>query len=329
MHTRAWLIAGLASAFWLWTGLAHAMGLPGSLVSPAWLHTHLTEVQVLDVRDDIGSLSTPPAWTTEQGQKVLLRVGGFIDGARSVDFWSLRGSRSFHGHPLGFVFPSAARFTQLMQQADVHAGRPIVITPTGDEAASLQEAAYLALELRVYGVPHNQIAILNGGLHAWIMAGYPVTVDTIMPLQASHFMAKPVNLGFLADTATVEAAQKAGTQLLDARPLSEFVGVEKSPIIPQLGRIAGAESLPAEALYFRAPDGAWRFMNAENNAQVLRVLHVTPAADAIVYCNTGQYAAGAWFVLHEILGLRGVREYPGSLYDWLEHGLPVSGLDHG
>ena len=87
--------------------------------------------------------------------------------------------------------------------------------------------------------------------------------------------------------------------------------------------------MPAEALYFRAPDGAWRFMNAENNAQVLRVLHVTPAADAIVYCNTGQYAAGAWFVLHEILGLRGVREYPGSLYDWLEHGLPVSGLDHG
>lgn len=323
------LRAALLAVFGLLSGAANADGLPGALVSAQWLHAHLASVQIVDVRDDTGSLSTPPAWTTEQGHKILLRVGGFIDGARSLDFWSLRGSRSFHGHPLGFVFPDAVRFTQLMQQADVHGHRPMVITPTGDDESSLQEAAYLALELRVYGVPRNQVAILNGGLHAWITAGYPVTVDTIMPMRASHFIAKPSHLNWVVNTAAVEAAQQSGTQLLDARPLSEFIGVEKSPIIPNLGRIAGAIALPSEGLYFRAANGAWYFMNAKNNAQVLDILHLHPAANAIVYCNTGQYAAGAWFVLHEILGITGVREYTGSLYDWLAHGLPVVGLNHG
>ncbi|WP_407275936.1 sulfurtransferase [Halothiobacillus sp. DCM-1] len=311
-----------------WSAPSQAGILPGALVSAAWLHDHLSSVQIVDVREDTDSLSTPPVWTTAQGHKPVLRqVGGFIAGARSLDFWSLRGTRTFDGHPLGFVFPDAARFTRLMQQADVHANRPIVITPTGDDAASLQEAAYLALELRVYGVPQDQVAILNGGLHAWIQAGYPVTVDTIMPMRSSHFTARPVHTDWIVHTAAVEAAQQAGTQLLDARPLSEYVGVEKSPIIPRLGRLAGARALPAEALYFRASDGAWYFMNAANNARVLAVLQLQPAANAIVYCNTGQYAAGAWFILHEILGMTGVREYPGSLYAWLAHGLPVTGLD--
>ena len=324
---------------WLWplgwlalclaAGHTSAAELPSPLVSAQWLHEHLADVQIVDVRDDTGSLSTPPAWTTVQGQQVLLRVGGFINGARSLDFWSLRGSRNFAGHPLGFVFPDAARFTHLMQQADVHAGRPIVITPTGDEESSLQEAAYLALELRVYGVPRDQVAILNGGLHAWITAGYPVKVDTIMPMCSSHFSARPTHPDWVVNTATVVAAQKSGTQLLDARPLSEFVGVEKSPIIARLGRISGATALPSEALYFRAANGAWYFMNAQNDTRALRALHIAPAADAILYCNTGQYAAGAWFVLHEVLGMRGVREYTGSLYSWLAHGLPVTGLDQG
>ena len=41
---------------------------------------------------------------------------------------------------------------------------------------------------------------------------------------------------------------------------------------------------------------------------------VDPQAPVITYCNTGQLAAGNWFVLSEILGNKQARLYDGSLH---------------
>ena len=43
----------------------------------------------------------------------------------------------------------------------------------------------------------------------------------------------------------------------------------------------------------------------------------------IGFCNTGQYAAGAWFVLDRLLGLKGVGLFPGGFYEWAMLDLPV------
>ena len=118
--------------------------------------------------------------------------------------------------------------------------------------------------------------------------------------------------------------------MLDARPLDQFMGITHSPVITLPGRIKGATALPAEVMYSRAEDGSWRFLTPERYRDVLAALGInmgrnTPT-DVIVYCNTGQYAAGAWFILNRIIGDPDIRTYEGSLYNWEHRGLPVVGL---
>jgi thiosulfate/3-mercaptopyruvate sulfurtransferase len=59
---------------------------------------------------------------------------------------------------------------------------------------------------------------------------------------------------------------------------------------------------------------------------VLSALGIKPQAGAISYCNTGHMAAGAWFVLSEIMQIDGVRLYDGSMHEWTTLGRPVVGL---
>lgn len=306
--------------------MAHAGTLPGPVVSAQWLHDHAAAVQIVDIRDDLNTLSDQPTYITRQGKKILQLSGGHIPHALSVNFWALREQRQIAGKTLNFQFPTAQEFQVVMRTSLLKNGKPIVLAPTGDDAISLQEAAFLDLELETFGVPADQVAILNGGTHAWQAAGYPVVVDAIVPMTSSHWKAKALRHDLLATTAQVQAAQKSHEPLLDARPLSEFIGVARSPVVPQLGHIGGARALPSEALYFRAGDGSWRYMNAAHYRAAIQALHLDHVAPAIVYCNTGQYAAGAWFILDRIMGLKGVREYAGSMYTWEEKGLPVVSL---
>ena len=44
---------------------------------------------------------------------------------------------------------------------------------------------------------------------------------------------------------------------------------------------------------------------------------VTPDKDVIAYCRIGERSSHTWFVLHELLGYRRVRNYDGS---WTEYG---------
>jgi len=68
------------------------------------------------------------------------------------------------------------------------------------------------------------------------------------------------------------------------------------------------------------------FLGAPQYAKVMGAVGIAPKAGAITYCNTGHMAAGAWFVLSEIMGLADVRLYDGSMHEWTTLGRPVVGL---
>jgi len=44
---------------------------------------------------------------------------------------------------------------------------------------------------------------------------------------------------------------------------------------------------------------------------------VMPSTDVIAYCRIGERSAHTWFVLHELLGYKDVKNYDGS---WTEYG---------
>lgn len=302
---------------------AQAGVLPGPLVSVQWLNEHQAQVQIVDVRDDLNTLTAKPSYTTEGGKQVLEAVGGHIPDALSVNFWGLRAKREVDGKTLDFQLVSGEEFQARMRGVQLEPNKPIVITPTGDDTTSLQEAAYFAWVLQVYGVPAEQIAILNGGVRAWLSAGLPIDTDAIAPLGASQWTATPPRADMLADRTQVKAAQKGRQALIDARPLAQFAGLEQPPAGLAPGRLPGSHALPAELLYKQVADGSWHFLSTSENKAKFAVDGMPRLQKGIVYCNTGQYAAGAWFMLERVQGIKGVRMFPGGVYEWVNLGLPL------
>lgn len=302
---------------------AHAGVLPGPLVSAQWLNEHQVQVQVVDVRSDLNTLTAKPVYETVNGKPVLESVGGHIPDALSVNFWGLRTKQTVEGKTLDFQLVPSEEFQARMRGVQLEPDKPIVITPTGDDPTSLQEAAFYAWVLQVYGVPADQIAILNGGVRAWIAAGFPIDTDAIAPLGATQWTAKPARADMVADRAQVMAAQKARKPLIDARPLMQFAGMEQPPAGLDRGRIAGSRPLPSELLYKQAADGSWHFLSAAENKALFAIDGMPRLQPGILYCNTGQYAAGAWYMLERVQGIKGVRMFPGGVYEWVNLGLPL------
>ena len=319
------LAAGLLS--WLLSAVAPAYAgtLPGPLVDVVWLHDHARQVQIVDVRDDINSLTADPKFEQRDGRKVLAQVGGYIPGALSVNFWAIRETRKVDGKTIKFLLPNADEFTAVMKASVLDPGKPIVIVPTGDDASSLQEAAYLAFELQLFGTSADQIALLNGGTHAWIAAGYPVDTDAIAPMESGHWSAQAPHSDMLASTKQIaDRLQRGGGEaLFDARPLAQYVGIEQSVVATHAGRIPGAKSIPPDVLYRTASDGSARFLSPAQYRAIFKLMSVPVQRPMIVYCNTGQYAASVWFILDRLLGDTAVRVYPGSINEWSHLGEPM------
>ena len=307
---------------------AHASSLPGPLISVAWLHDHSSDVQIVDIRDDVNSLTSDPQFETKGSRKILTKVGGYIPGALSVNFWAIRDKRKIDGQPVDFLLPSPKDFQEVMQASLLEPDRPIVLVPTGDDSGSLQEAAYLAWELQLMGVKDGQLAILNGGTHAWIAAGYSVDTDAIAPMSTGHWLAKPVNSALLATTQQVLQATRTPSYplLIDARPIAQYVGVEKSVVATRPGRIPSAHPLPPSALYRVADDGSARFLTMAQYRALIPLFSLPSKGAMIVYCNTGQYAASVWFIMNRLLGNDQVRVYPGSINEWTHLNEPLSEL---
>lgn len=313
----------LGGAALLAAGAASALTLPGPLVDVKWLKDHQTQVQVVDVRDNLNSLTEKPRYETVGGKPVLEQVGGHLPDALSVNFWGLRTKRDIAGKDIDFQMLRADEFQARMRGVQLEPGKPIVVTPTGDDATSLQEAAFFVWMLQVYGVPPEQIAILNGGVRAWIMAGGEIDTDAIAPMGQSQWTAQPARAGMVASREQVQAAAKAKKPLFDTRPIAQYLGLERVSAIPKRGRIAGSVPLPSEWLYEQAEDGSWRFLSPEKYRAIFSLPGMVKPRSGIVFCNTGQYAAGAWFVLDRLLGLKGVGLFPGGFYEWAMLDLPV------
>ena len=79
------------------------------------------------------------------------------------------------------------------------------------------------------------------------------------------------------------------------------------------GHIPGAASVPwAQTV---REDGT--FKSADELAALYEAKGVTPDKDVIAYCRIGERSSHTWFVLHELLGYKRVRNYDGS---WTEYG---------
>ncbi|GAA4072746.1 sulfurtransferase [Actinomadura miaoliensis] len=233
--------------------------------------------------------------------------GGHLPGAVFVDLdRDLAAPPGPKGrHPL----PSPDAFEDAMRRAGVSAGRTVVVYDDADSTA----AGRAWWTLRYFG--HTRVRVLDGGYHAWVNAGEPVTTE-VPDVEPGDFTARPGGMPML-DAAGAAALAKAGV-LLDARSAERYRG-ENEPVDPVAGHIPGAVSAPTVGNV--GVDG--RFLPPGVLRDRFGELGATDAVDVGVYCGSGVTAA------HEVLALNlaGVPAalYVGSWSNWItDPGNPVA-----
>ncbi len=325
MKLVKWIGIGILGAA---AQIASAAGLPGPLVTPQWLHEHLNEVTVVDIRDDMKTFTAEPKYETDKktGKKTLVETGGHIAGAISVDFNKIRQERTVDGVKIKAQLPTAEYFTKVMDDFGLNkTDKPIVIVPTGESVDSMDMATRLYFQLRYFGEPRDKLAILNGGVNAWLQAGFPVSTDKAANAKGD-WTAGPEDKAILASLQQVkEGLQNGSDQFIDARPTAQFLGIVKKPINKTGGHLPGAKSFPTDAIV-KPVGAAHEFMSAEDYKKIFAEFNIQPNAPTVTYCNTGHLASGAWFVAHEIMGNKNSKPYTGSMIEWTNLGNPTVGL---
>jgi thiosulfate/3-mercaptopyruvate sulfurtransferase len=251
---------------------------------------------VLDVR-----------WDVSTGADRAAYLEAHIPGAAFVDLdRQLSDPPSKRGrHPL----PDPERFGLEMRRLGVDQDRPVIVY----DAANSMAAARAWWLLRYFG--HSQVAVLDGGLAAWVAAGRTVTAELTDPAPGD-FTPQPGAMPVLTPEQAGDMA--VHDVLLDARARERYTG-EVEPLDRVAGHIPGARNRPTTKNVeasgrFKAPSELW----GEFTAAGVRA-HVPVGA----YCGSGITAA------HEVLALElaGFRAalYPGSWSEWsTDPGRPVA-----
>ncbi|MGA8879344.1 MAG: rhodanese-like domain-containing protein, partial [Azonexus sp.] len=177
-------------------------------------------------------------------------------------------------------------------------------------------AGRLWLLLRWLG--HDRVALLDGGLQAWLAAGKPLT-QAVPVLRPATFVAMPRDC--VVDAAYVQSfLDTSRMHLVDARSADRFRG-ENETLDPVGGHIPGAvnrffrDNLQADGC-FKSP--------AELRAEWLAALAGSPPEQVVHLCGSGVSACLAMLAM-EIAGLPGSRLYAGSWSEWCaDRGRPVA-----
>lgn len=255
-------------------------------------------IQVPELADRPAQTVLDVRWQLATGAQPDLYAAGHIPGAVFVDLdRDLAGPPGAGGrHPL----PAAEDFERAMRAAGVTTDGPVVVY---DDTNGLPAARAWWL-LRYFG--HPRVALLDGGLGAWVAAGRPLARGDEMPSHPSDFTARPGGMPVL-DVQQAGELATAGI-LIDARAPERYRG-ETEPMDPVAGHIPGARNRPMG----RNLDATGRFLSQAELAEDLGDLGASPVG---AYCGSGITAAHAVLAL-EVAGIPGAALYPGSWSEWV------------
>ena len=170
-------------------------------------------------------------------------------------------------------------------------------------------AARLWWLLRSIG--HAQVAVLDGGIAAWIAAGQTLQTEaasnTAGNIDVKNSLTKQVNVQTVLQN--LQAESGAQLQVIDARAADRFRG-ENETMDPVGGHIPGAKNR-----FFKdnlQADG--RFKSAEQLRQDWESL-ISDPTKAVMQCGSGVTACHNLLAL-EVAGMSGTALYPGSWSEW-------------
>jgi len=202
-------------------------------------------------------------------------------------------------HPLR----TRAQYADWMASVGIDASRDVVVHDR--QAGMFAVRAWWVLRW----MGHTRVAVLDGGVDAWVRAGGDLSTATDAPRPvAPSPVPPPAMLTVDADTLLAGGGSR---RVLDARAPERYRG-DVEPLDRVAGHIPGAVNR-----FFKdnlQPDGTFK-PAAQLKAEYEALLAGVPVAQAVVSCGSGVTACHDILAM-EAAGLGTATLYPGSWSEW-------------
>ena len=267
-----------------------------TLVEPATLRDHLDDPDwiVFDVRHDL----------TRPHAGIEAWLDGHIPGALFLPVdEALSGTRTGTNgrHPL----PDGQILSAIMAELGVGERTQVVAC----DSHGGMFAARLWWLLRWLG--HEPVAVLDGGIPAWLACGGTLTTAVPKPRKRGAFRRRPPLVSVVSADEVQVGMETGEMTVVDARSPDRFAG-ENETIDPVAGHIPGA----INRFYRENLDEGERFKSADRLRREFEVLFSGRAVEkSAMQCGSGITACHNLLAL-EIAGLSGAALYAGSWSDW-------------
>ena len=158
---------------------------------------------------------------------------------------------------------------------------------------------------------HANVAVLDGGLQAWMAAGGAVSSGEEPAHFQSNFALAPEIVRLVATQTVAENLDRPIQTLIDARAAPRFKG-DVEPLDPVAGHIPGALNRPFSQNL--GPDGKFKTA-AQLKAEFAALLGERDPGTVVHHCGSGVSAVPNLIAM-EIAGLGPTGLYAGSWSDW-------------
>ena len=256
------------------------------VVSMDWLEQNLSKVTVVDVR------------------KVEEYKAGHIPGAINVFYgtWAIK-----RGDLLNEL-PADDDLKDVLSAAGIEPGSLVVVVSKVDAPTDRVDASRVAWTLRYAGV--ENVALLSGGYNKWVNDKKPVSTEAVKP-RSKPYKGK-FNKGFVIKKNEIMSSLGKAV-IVDVREPDFYNGKKKLDFVARMGHIKDAVNLPTSVMYEK--DATYKTKN-ELSAIATPAVGADLSKEIIIYCDTGKFCTGWWFMLHDLLEYKDVKVYDGSMMEW-------------
>ena len=269
-----------------------------SIVSVKWLRENLSAENLI-----LFDASMKPIFPVANP---TLETPAHIPGSLRFDFDDVLCD---HNTSLPHMMPSPEFFADEMQKMGVNHDSAIVVY----DKVGVYSSPRAWWMFRAMG--HDQVAVLDGGLPAWIQAGHETVPTLATPKGRGDFVSRP-QAGLFVDSKTVvQALADSSFSVIDARSAGRFKGQEPEPRAGlRGGHMPNAVNIPYTDVLENG--------RLASKSKLQSIFEEYKNKKMIFSCGSG-VTASLVALAAEQAGYKYLAVYDGS---WSEWGAPDSGL---
>lgn len=272
------------------------MKLPGPIVSTQWLATHLNHPNLLVLKSHL-NMPVKKLTAAEANNKSLQIQGACIFSLDDISDPNIT---------LPHMMPNEQLFTQKMRELRV----------CNDTIIVVYDNMGIYLSPRVWwmlkSMGHEQVAVLNGGLPAWVKENLPCEESNKrQKFSEGNFVAKPSTTHFCNAVQVESALQDSTYVILDARSENRFLGLEPEPRSGlRRGYIPNSHNIHFETVLENG-----QYMKPIEELQKIFSTKVNHEQKLIFSCGSG-VSACILALAAELAGYSKMSVYDGSWSEW-------------